>query len=388
MDQLSLTPYQAAKIAADVYETRLVSIDSLIDRKLELGLKDLFQIDKSLQFNAETGISSYQKLSGFGYIAPAVEDKAGEYLIVFRGTETGRDWVTDFNCGWTTGTGNHKVHTGFHNTYNITKTDKPSNVPSRIIENYFTGKNPTRIHVIGHSLGGALANLAAEQLARMNVADIRVYTFGAPRVGHRGFSDALASAVGSERIYRVYHPADPVPMVPIWPYLHVPPGHGGYAIEPFSNHLVNPWSHKMVGSYLDKIGGTSWAGLRAAGSYVASNGAIERWLSNVAMTALMGSAALLSMIGAALNWILEKCVTVGRVIGETVIDGIASLLAAGAELAIELKFYIENLIRAIFRFLGRAIDATIKLTTAFLRWVLGLLFSAIASTARRALELF
>lgn len=388
MDELSLNPYQAAKIATDVYETRLVSIDSLIEQKLDLGLKDLFNIRESVQFKAGTGIGSYQKISGFGYIAPAVEKKQGEYLIVFRGTEVTADWATDFNCGTTIGLSGHKVHTGFYNTYNGTISDKPSEIPTRAIGNYFALKNPTRVHIIGHSLGGALANLAAQQLARMEIADIRVYTFGAPRVGHRGFSDALTTAIKSENIYRVYHPADPVPMVPIWPYLHAPPGHGGYAIDPFSNHLVNPFQHKMAGSYLPKLGGTGWDGLRAAGSYVASQGSIERWLSSMAINAFMGSASLLAMIGRALNWIIEQCVAVGRVIGDTVIDGIASLLAAGAELTIELKFYIENLIRAIFRFLGRAVDTTIKLSTAFLRWVLGLLFNAIASMARRALDLF
>ena len=69
------------------------------------------------------------------------------------------------------------------------------------------------------------------------------------------------------------------------------------------------------------------------------------------------------------------------------LDRIASLLARGAEMAIELAMYTEALVRAIFRFLGRTIAAGVRLTTAFLRWVLDLLFTSISAVANQAVNL-
>ena len=43
--------------------------------------------------------------------------------------------------------------------------------------------------VVGHSLGGAMANLAAVDLAKMMTwASIKVYTVGAPRAGNHAFA--------------------------------------------------------------------------------------------------------------------------------------------------------------------------------------------------------
>ena len=50
------------------------------------------------------------------------------------------------------------------------------------------GRPPDGIVCIGHSLGGAVAQLAALWLAqRFPRADLRVVTFGSPRVGNRAF---------------------------------------------------------------------------------------------------------------------------------------------------------------------------------------------------------
>jgi predicted lipase len=44
--------------------------------------------------------------------------------------------------------------------------------------------NNCTIAVVGHSLGGALATVAAVELMRWNVSSkIELYSFGAPRVG-------------------------------------------------------------------------------------------------------------------------------------------------------------------------------------------------------------
>ena len=382
-----LEPHTAARIAAGAYLVQDTSIASLVANHQELGCEDFFDVGNSVAFSASTGMGSFQAISGFGYIAPATGTMRGEYLIAFRGTQLMPfDGLTDLDCRTTRAVTGHRIHSGFKSAF-----DTQPDGPARDIVRYFRGKEPTRVHIVGHSLGGALATLAAELVAGMGVAEVLLYTFGSPRVGNRGFAEALTGSVGADNIYRVFHPADPVPMLPVFPFAHVPAGHAGYAIDPLSNMLVSVGRHSTVTSYVPGTAGTSWHGLRAGGRYVASHGDVERWLVNAALSgSFMGSASLLTMIGTALQWILVKVAQVaGSVvtIGFTALDRIASILAAGMELGIELATYIAALVRAIFRFLGRTIGAGVRLTTAFLRWILGLLFNAIAVVANRAVNL-
>lgn len=382
-----LDPNVAARIAAGAYLVQSASISSLVAGGQELGCEDHFDVGNTMAFSASTGMGSYQAVSGFGYIAPAISKMQGEYLIALRGTALMPfDGLTDLDCRTERGLHGHRVHNGFLTAFN----SQPQG-PGRDIRRYFEDNNPSRIHVVGHSLGGALATLAAEMLAAMGVSEVLLYTFGSPRVGNRGFADALNGAVGADNIYRVFHPADPVPMLPVFPFVHVPAGQDGYAIEPLSNMLVSVGRHSSVNSYVPGTAGKSWEGLRAAGRYVADNSEVERWLVNATLSgSFMGSASLLTMIGTALQWILVKIAQVaGSVvtIGFTALDRIASILAAGMELGIEMATYIDTLVRAIFRFLGRTVTVGVRLTTAFLRWVLGMLFNAISAVAHRAVNL-
>ncbi|KAI0482886.1 alpha/beta-hydrolase [Xylariaceae sp. FL0804] len=86
------------------------------------------------------------------------------------------------------------------------------------------------IHLVGHSLGGAVAALASLELkAILGWDNVAVTTFGEPRVGNQGFVDYLDSVFelgdggeqAEERTYRrVTHVDDPVPLLPLseWGY--------------------------------------------------------------------------------------------------------------------------------------------------------------------------
>jgi hypothetical protein len=117
-------------------------------------------------------------------------------VLVFRGT-TGRltNWLSNLDmvaCEWPTG-GN--VHRGFRNIL-MELWDTIAAV-LEVIEKplYYTG----------HSLGGALATLAAS--LRPPCA---VYTFGAPRIGDAAFAQTLAAVP----IFNVCNPKDIVPDLP------------------------------------------------------------------------------------------------------------------------------------------------------------------------------
>ncbi|KAB5536572.1 lipase [Coniochaeta sp. 2T2.1] len=84
------------------------------------------------------------------------------------------------------------------------------------------------IHLVGHSLGGAVAALAALELRLThNLSDISVTTFGEPRIGNKDLVRYLDRVFGLEhddgydpdlekRAYRrVTHTGDPVPLLPL-----------------------------------------------------------------------------------------------------------------------------------------------------------------------------
>ncbi|KAG2428849.1 hypothetical protein HYH02_014261 [Chlamydomonas schloesseri] len=87
------------------------------------------------------------------------------------------------------------------------------------------GGRPWRVLVTGHSLGGALATLAAYELAERrtparSVQRISLYSYGAPRVGNKAFAEAFDRLVPDT--WRITNTNDIVPSVPrLMGYCHV-----------------------------------------------------------------------------------------------------------------------------------------------------------------------
>lgn len=94
------------------------------------------------------------------------------------------------------------------------------------------------IHIVGHSLGGAVACLAALELKlALGWDDVTVTTFGEPQVGNAGFVDFVDKVFDlveldgqdpdlQKRAYRrVTHVDDPVPLLPLNEWGYRP--HGG-----------------------------------------------------------------------------------------------------------------------------------------------------------------
>ena len=75
-------------------------------------------------------------------------------------------------------------------------------------------KNERPLWITGHSLGGALAQLAAWRFKRKFIAVHQVYTFGAPMVGNAAAAEAFDRELG-ERIFRYVNTKDPIPKLPL-----------------------------------------------------------------------------------------------------------------------------------------------------------------------------
>src|SRR5690606_37491112 len=125
-------------------------------------------------------------------------------------------------------------------------------IRSFLTENKITG----RVHCIGHSLGGAVASLAADWIAKNTHLPTRLYTFGAPRVGTESFASSTSRALGHNNIYTFYHETVHVTMVALYPFMHAPYRQAGYYIHS-TEPLLSGGAHKME-QYSGNVRGKSW----------------------------------------------------------------------------------------------------------------------------------
>ncbi|KAI5072460.1 hypothetical protein GOP47_0012566 [Adiantum capillus-veneris] len=120
-----------------------------------------------------------------------------------------------------------KVHGGFLNAYDSVINRLKSLVKDSIGASNVHGDNehPWQVYVTGHSLGGALATLAAlelstSRLSREHRINITMYNFGSPRVGNKRFADQYNEIVKDS--WRVVNHLDIIPTVPrLMGYCHV-----------------------------------------------------------------------------------------------------------------------------------------------------------------------
>jgi triacylglycerol lipase len=126
----------------------------------------------------------------------------GFAALAFRGTLGYRDWLSDLDCLPVDWRGEGKVHEGFKKQFDAVWDDVKEEL----------GRIDVPVFFAGHSLGAALATLAAAGCffdgARAPAA---LYTFGSPRVGTTGFMHAFPR----DFLHcRVVNDRDVVPTVP------------------------------------------------------------------------------------------------------------------------------------------------------------------------------
>jgi len=121
-------------------------------------------------------------------------------ILVFRGTNSPRDWLTNIRINQGRAVGEGLVHDGFFDALHEVW-DEVRNAIRSLGGPYFC---------TGHSLGAALATVAAARLSRTAMAPHSVYTFGSPRVGNGAF----AASLEGRGLFRVVNGSDCVVRAP------------------------------------------------------------------------------------------------------------------------------------------------------------------------------
>ena len=97
---------------------------------------------------------------------------------------------------------------------------------------------PLIVFVTGHSLGGSLATLCAVTLRNvLNIANVRVYNFGSPRVGDHAFAAQYNSIV--PHTFRICNDQDVVTTVPKFCCLYKHVGQE-VLVDDRGNYIINP----------------------------------------------------------------------------------------------------------------------------------------------------
>jgi hypothetical protein len=132
--------------------------------------------------------------------------------ICFRGSQEVQDFLIDADA-FQVETPAGKVHSGFRLAWQTIRIE---------VINAATRCNSPYIIFTGHSLGGAIATLAAIDFYPQNV--LEVITFGCPRIGDKAFAKTYEPY--ALRTVRYVYQLDPVPWIPL--------GCNGY------HHVVHP----------------------------------------------------------------------------------------------------------------------------------------------------
>lgn len=142
-------------------------------------------------------------------------------VVSFRGSSNTMNWIRDLQALPTDATewphcAGCKVHSGFDSIWHRIKPLVTSTLHDIGCQPHSNGI----LYITGHSLGAALATLAAFDLSGVGFDVVKTYIFESPRVGNQQFAAAYNELFARHPSVRVTHDRDPV--------VHLPAKHVGY----------------------------------------------------------------------------------------------------------------------------------------------------------------
>jgi triacylglycerol lipase len=288
------------------------------------------------------------------------------------------------------------IHKGFGTTFKSYMQQL-----NEFIKQQNLGFKPSAVHCMGHSLGGALANLNAAACAELGFNSY-LYTVAAPRVGMVPYAEHLSKKMNAAHVYRVANEADVVTMVPCYPFVHSPYVHGTYLLDG-SWAKVSIVQH-MLGTGYNSMTNSTWKQMESLtrgkqqqlenSLYVAQkkdSGYFEKWIN---MPGAMFSGRLLKVINRSIHEMLTQVgaqsllsVSHYRTGSFTVLDQLAEILARYAMATYQRGKQVISVLNAVMAYLGRSTVAITEASVATIRWVFGLLHASVSTMAKQAIQM-
>ena len=136
-------------------------------------------------------------------VAFEVKEDNGISIIVIRGTANDANVLSDIDVRLVSDARTGiKLHKGFRDV---------AVTIMQIIDNTKTLEHT--VHVTGHSLGGAVAQIIGMWLHTRG-KNVQIFSYGSPKVSSQVLSG------GQPTHWRVVRRSDPIPFTPPWPYAH------------------------------------------------------------------------------------------------------------------------------------------------------------------------
>jgi len=383
MDQM--TPSFTAGLAKAVYT---ITDDGVTlqqaYKRLNSIYNDIFNFDNNNLLKGKTGGPSVIKCrTAFGFTLIGQGRLKGHAFILFRGTHFLADWLTNLNATVSSSACGQPVHTGFNETFNTIKPKIQAfmlNLQSQKIHS---------VHCIGHSLGGAIATLCAEWIAKSYQSPY-LYTFGSPRVGLAGFAGYCTRRLGQNHIYRAYHKTDIVPYIPIWPFIHTPNKGKDYFLP--SPGIIPGGHYHGMDQYIRSVSQRSWKSLGSRPA-LHTNAGIEQWLKRNATVGFTLSS--IEWLSDALMYVLKKCagsaalaISNAFTSSFSLMDQIAYILKKGLDKTKSVSEWVIRLLNKIMFMLGynRSAVLAVEYNHEMIRFLFMKLHYRFSTYAGRALN--
>lgn len=152
-----------------------------------------------------TGLKVHDVEDGLDRITFASYSHSGYIFICFQGTKEPSDVIRDAQFKLVANAfGSGRVHYGFQRQYSKIAT---------IVMDLVRGYTSDKIIFCGHSLGGALAMIAARH-------ENMVITCGAPKAGDQEFNSKFRSSLSQIKLLRIVHRQDPIASLPPGDFEH------------------------------------------------------------------------------------------------------------------------------------------------------------------------
>lgn len=175
----------------------------------------------------------------FAYVA---HDNQGYAYVVFRGTKSASDWLSDAESHQdhtTLSQPPSQVHHGFLSLY--------QSLQKTLLATLKEVSPLKQITVTGHSLGSALSTLAALDLIQTFTVPVAHYNFASPRVGAPEFAQYYNAL--NLPTFRIVNCEDLVPQVPPSAAGHSLFQHIGTAVSFSANYGSVAANHSMSETY-------------------------------------------------------------------------------------------------------------------------------------------